>query len=105
MPISIGVCLEEDPSRCILGGISGNGEWFVWVREGEDWLFGEFLFQFVKGFLTRRSPFPFLALLSKVNEWASYVGVVSNESLVIIGKSQKQSNIFDLGGGWPVCDS
>ena len=45
VPFPIGVCLEEDSSRGILGGVGGYGKWFVEFGEREDWwLFGEFFF-------------------------------------------------------------
>ena len=39
MPFPIGVHLKKDASGGILGCVSGNGKWFVEIREGQDWLF------------------------------------------------------------------
>ena len=89
VPFSIGVGFEEYSSRGILGGIGGNGERFVEVGERENQLFGEFIFQLVKCFLTRRAPSPLLVFLGEVNEGVSYVGVTSDELLVEVGKSKK----------------
>ena len=87
VPFSIRVCLKENSSRGILGGICGDGKWFVEVGGRKDWLFQEFFLELVKGFLTGRSPFPLLVFLCQVNEWVGYAGEIANESLIIIGKS------------------
>ena len=38
MPVPIGVCLEEDSTRCIFGGIGGDGERGGEVGEVKDGL-------------------------------------------------------------------
>ena len=62
MPIAIRVSLEEDDTRGILRGISGNGEGFGEVWEMEDRARQKEPFELVKGSLTSGSPVPTVVL-------------------------------------------
>ena len=52
--VPIGIGLQEDTSKGMFGGISGNGEGVGKVGETEDWLGKEELLEMLKGGLTSR---------------------------------------------------
>ena len=73
MPFSIGVSLQEDSSRYILGGICGNGKEFLCDREMKYGFVEEAILEPVEGILVRIAPFPWLVLLCNVQERLSNV--------------------------------
>ena len=99
VPISIG--LQEDTSRGMFGGISGNGKGVGKVGETEDWLGKEELLEMLKGGLTSRGPRPGTILLGEVKERAGNIGKVGGKSLVEVGKAHKGVDILELLEGGP----
>ena len=105
MPVAVGVGLKEDGTRRMFGGIRSDGEGGGEVREVKDGFGEEEALEGFKGRLTRGRPVPGEVFLGEVEERASNVGVVRDESLVEIGEAKERANIFHLGWGWPTCDS
>ena len=105
MPFSIGVGLKEDGARCMFGGVRGDGKGGGEVGEVKDWFGKEEAFEGVKGGLARRGPVPGEVFLGKVEEGASDVGVVGDESTVEVGESEERANIFHLGRRRPICNA
>ena len=105
MPIAVGVGLKEDGTRRVFGGVRGDGEGGGEVGEVKDGFGEEEVFEGVKGGLARRRPVPGEVLLGKVEEGASDVGVVGDESTVEVGEPEERVNIFHLGRHRPVCDA
>ena len=101
MPVTIGVCLEEDGTRGVFEGVSCDGEGGGKVWEVENWFQQEEGFEGVKGGLAGRRPVPREVFLGEVNERSGDIGVVWNELSVEIGKAKEGSDIFNLFGGWP----
>ena len=104
MPISVGVSLEEDGTRCMFRCIGGNGKGGGEIREVKDGFRKEETFEGVEGGLTGGGPIPRGVLLSEVEERVSDVGVIRNETLIEIGEAKERANIFHLGWGRPTCD-
>ena len=50
-------------------------------------------------------PIPRESLLGEIEEGASDVGIVRDESSVEIGETKERADVFHLGGGWPTGDS
>ena len=105
MLVAIGVGLEEDGTGRIFGCVGGNGEGGREIREAEDGFCKEEVFEGIKGGLAGGGPIPREILLSEVEERASDIGIVRNESLVEIGETKERADVFHLGGGWPTGDS
>ena len=105
VPVAVGVSLKEDGTRRMFGGVCGDGEGGREVREVKDGFGEEEAFEGVKGGLARRGPVPGEVLLSKVEEGASNVGVVGDESSVEIGEPEERANIFHLGWRRPICNA
>ena len=105
MPVAVGICLKEDGARRMFGGVRGDGKGGGEVREVKDGLGEEEAFKGVEGSLARRGPVPGEVLLGEVEERASDVGVVGDESLVEIGKTKEGANIFHFGWCRPTCDA
>ena len=105
VPVAVGVGLEEDGTRRMFGGVCGDGEGGGEVGEMKDGFGEEKAFEGVKGGLARRGPVPGEVLLGKVEEGASDVGVVGNESSVEVGEPKERANIFHLGWHRPICDA
>ena len=104
MPIAVGVGLKEDGARRMFGGVRGDGERGGEVREVEDGFGEEEALEGVEGGLARGGPVPGEILLGEVEEGASDVGVVGNESMVKVGEPKERANIFHLGWRRPICD-
>ena len=66
MPIAVGVSLEEDGARGVLGGVGGDGKGFGEVREVEDRARQEELFQLVEGLLTSGGPIPAIVIFGEI---------------------------------------
>ena len=64
MPFSIGVGLQEYATRCILGGISGDGKGLRGVGEVKDGFGQEAVLQPIEGILARVVPVPWGIFLS-----------------------------------------
>jgi len=105
VPIPVGVGLEEDSSRCMFGGISGNGEGSREIREVKDQFRQEEGFKSVEGGLAGRGPVPLKVLFGKINKGASNVRVVRNESPIEVGEAKEGAYVFDLGWSRPFGDS
>ena len=105
MPVAVGVGLEEDGTGCIFGCIGGNGEGGGEIREVEDGFRKEETFKGVKGGLASGGPIPREILLSEVEERASDVGIVRDESSVEIGEAKERANVFHLSWCGPTCDT
>ena len=105
MPIAVGVGLEEDGTRRMFGGVRGNGEGGGEVRKVKDGFGEEEAFERVKGGLTGGGPIPWEVLLGEVEEGASDVRVVRDESSVEIGETKERANIFHLGWCGPTCNA
>ena len=105
MPIAVGVGLEEDGAGHVFGCVGGNGEGGREIREAEDRFCKEETFEGIKGGLAGGGPIPREILLSEIEERASDVGVVRNESSVEVGETKERADVFHLGGGWPTGDS
>lgn len=58
----------------------------------------------LKGFLTSIEEVPCCTFLSESGEWNDDVGVPINETLVKVTETQKELNILDILGFWPVQD-
>ena len=58
MSLSIGVSLQEYTTRCILGGISGNGKGFRGVGQVKDGFGQEAILQPIKDILAGIVPVP-----------------------------------------------
>ena len=71
----------------------------------EDRFCKEETFEGIKGGLAGGGPIPREIFLSEVEERASDVGIVRDESSVEIGETKERADIFHLGGGWPTGDS
>ena len=89
MPVTIGVGLEEDGTRGVLGSIGGDGEGFGEVREVKDRAREEELFEFVKGSLASGGPIPAIVFLSEVQEGAGDGGVIGDEPTVEVSKAKE----------------
>ena len=63
----------------MFGGISGDCERGRKIREVEDWLGYEHVFQCSKGVITRLVPGPGMGFLGEIEEGAGSVRVVRNE--------------------------
>ena len=105
MPVSVGIGLKEDSTRCVFRGISGNGEGGGEVWEVEDGFGEEETLEGIEGGLARRGPVPGEVLFGEVEERASDVGIVGDESSVEIGKAKERANIFHLSWCGPICDA
>jgi len=105
VPISIGVSLKEDSSRCMLGGVSGDGKRCGEVREMENWFQQEKGFESVERSLASRGPVPLEVFLGKVDEGTGDVGVVWDESTVEVGKAKEGAYVLNLSWGWPLGDA
>ena len=89
MPIAIGVGLEEDGARGILGGISGDGEGLGEVGEMEDGAREKEFLKFIEGLLTSGSPIPVIVFLGEVEEGAGDCGVVGDEPMIEVSKAEE----------------
>jgi len=105
VPISIGVHLEEDSTRCVFRGIGSDGEGGGEIGEVKDGFLQEKGFEGVKGGLAGGSPVPLEVLFCKVDEGAGNVGVVRNESSVEVGKAKEGAYVLDFSWGWPFGNS
>ena len=105
LPIAVGVSLEEDGARHVFGCVGGNGEGGGEVREAGDRFCEEKTFEGIKGGLACGGPIPRETFLSEIEERASDVGIVRDESPVEIGEAKERADVFHLGGGWPTGDS
>ena len=105
MPVTVGVGLEEDGTGHVFGCVSGDGKGVREIREVEDGFCKEETFEGIKGGLAGGGPVPREILLSEVEERASDVGIVRDESLVEIGETKERADVFHLGGGGPTGDS
>ena len=105
MPVTVGVDLEEDSTRCMFRHISGNGERGREIREVKDGFREEETFKGVERGLTGGGPVPREVFLGEVEERMSDVGVIRDEAPVEISKAEERANIFHLGWSRPTCDS
>ena len=105
VPVTVGISLEEDGTRRVFRSVRGNSKGSGEVGKVKDGLGEEETFEGVEGCLTRRGPVPGEVLLGEVEERASDVGVVGDESSVEIGKAKKGANIFHLSWCGPSCDA
>ena len=105
MPIAVGVGLEEDGTRCVFRGVCGNSEGGGEVGEVKDGFGEEETFEGIKRGLARRGPVPGEVLLGEVEERASDIGVIGDESSVEIGETEERANIFHLSWCRPICDA
>ena len=105
MPIAVGVGLEKDGARRVFGGVRGNSKGGREVREAEDGFREEETFEGIKGGLAGGGPIPREILLGEIEERASDVGIVGDESSVEIGETKEKVDIFHLGRRGPVCDA
>ena len=55
-----------------------------------------------EGLLLGGSPIPGQVFLGEINERMGDGGVVGDESVIEVGKTQEEVNVFDLGRGWPL---
>ena len=105
VPVTIGIGLEEDGARCVFRGIHGYSEGSGEVGEVKNGFGEEETFEGVEGGLTRGRPVPGEVFLGEVEERASDVGVVRDESLVEIGEAKERANVFHLSWCGPICDA
>ena len=104
MPVTVGVGLEENSTGCMFRCISGNSERSGEVREVENGFREEETFKGVERGLTGGGPIPREVLLGEVEERASDVGVIRDETSIEIGEAKERANIFHLGWSRPTCD-
>ena len=105
MSVAVQVSLEEDSTRSIFQGISGDGEGFQEVRKVEDRTREKELFQLVEGLLAVGGPIPMIVFLGQVQEGVGDSGVVGYEPTVEIGKAKERLYILDFGRCWPGSDA
>ena len=86
-------------------GVCGNSEGGREVGEVKDRLGEEEMFEGIKGGLARGGPVPGEVLLGEVEERASDIGVIGDESSVEIGETKERANVFHLGWCRPICDA
>ena len=104
MPVTIGVCLEEDGAGGIFGGVCYNGEGGGEVWKVKDWFQREEGFESVKGGLAGGRPVPREVFLGEVNESLGNIGVIRNETLVEVCEAKEGPDVFDFLGGSPTGD-
>ena len=104
VPVSVGVGLEEDSTRCMFRHISGYGERGREIGEVKDGFREEETFEGVKGGLTGGGPIPREVLLGEVEERSRNIGVIGDKASVEVGEAKERANIFHLGWGGPTCD-
>ena len=73
MPVAVGVGLEKNGTRCVLGCVGGDGEGGGEIGEVKDGFCEEEAFERVKGGLARRGPIPGKVLLGEIKEGAGDV--------------------------------
>ena len=105
MPITVGIGLEEDSTRCVFRCICGNGEGGGEVGEVKDGFRKEEVFEGVERRLTGGGPIPREVLLSEVKERVSDVGVVRDESSVEVSETKERANVFHLSWCRPTCNA
>ena len=105
MPIAVGVGLKEDGTRCVFGGVGGDGEGSGEVGEVKDGLGEEKAFEGVEGGLAGRGPVPGEVLFGEVKEGTSDVGVVRNEPSVEVGEAKERVDIVHFSWCGPICDA
>ena len=87
--------------RCIGGNGEGGGE----VKEAKDGFGEEEAFEGVERRLTGGGPVPREVLFSEVEERASNVGIVRDESSIEVGETKERANVFHLSWCRPTCDA
>ena len=87
--------------RCIGGNGEGGGE----VREVKDGFGEEEAFEGVERRLTGGGPVPREVLFSEVEERASNVGIVRDESSIEVGETKERANVFHLSWCRPIRDA
>ena len=105
MPVPVGVGLKEDGTGRVFGRVGGDGKRSREFREVEDGFCKEEAFEGAKGGLAGGGPIPREVLLGEIEERASDIGIVGDESSVEIGETKERVDVFHLGWCGPTCDT
>jgi len=102
---TIGASDGENTSNSIVRGISFNGERSIGDPMSKDRSGGKGLLQGVESRATLIGEIPRRSLVGQVGERNNNVGVIMNEVMVEVGKSEERLDVLDFVGFWPVLNS
>ena len=104
VPVAVGVGLEKNSTGCIFRCFGGDSERGGEIGEVENGFREKEMFERVERGLAGGGPVPREAFLGEVEERASDVEVVGDESSIKIGEAKERANVFHLGWSRPTCD-
>ena len=104
MPVTVGVCLEEDGGGGIFGGVCCNSKGSGEVQEMEDRLQQEKGLEGVKQCLACRRPVPRKVLFGGVNKGSSDIGVVEDKTSIKVHEAKEGSHVFEFLRSGPTCN-